>query len=114
MKKAVVRIGDISIGHTDVKGRQVIGTIVSGSDNVLNKDIGIASSSSFVFFPSHPHSTDSKGNPTDYQTHTVNIISSGKNKINNKNIAVSGDACEFPCTDSLVQATSVDLYCETL
>lgn len=74
--KNVVLNGDSAIGHTDIQGNAVTGTVTAtGKLTVSGKKV--ARSGDTVFFPSHPHQIV-LGSPADYQTHSVPVSGSGK------------------------------------
>lgn len=89
--KKIIRIGDHAVGHTDIQGNAVTGTVSNGSGLTKIGGIGVARNGDIVTFPSHPHALDIHGNPTNYLTHSVAIIATSKHTSNNKKIALEGD-----------------------
>lgn len=89
----VIREGDSAVGHTDIQGNAVTGTVqaASCSPTVKNGGKRVATSQTIVSFPSHPHALD-EGSPIDYRSHAVAISASGKHKANGSKLARHGDA----------------------
>jgi uncharacterized Zn-binding protein involved in type VI secretion len=91
MTAGVIRLGDTAIGHTNILGATVTGTVVSASDKTFSNNIGVARTGDLVSFPSHPHAIV-MGTPTDFRTHLVAIMaSSTKHFSDGKAIAKHGD-----------------------
>lgn len=114
--KAVARIGDIAVGHTDIQGSQVIGIIQVGSLNNTNGGIGISNSESVVFFPSHPH-TLVEGSPSGYRSHSVKINATGKHNSNGFKIALNNDTVpvsDEAGADAYIVSTTGNLYCKSI
>lgn len=89
MGKAI-RNGDIAVGHTDILWNPVTGTVVS-SGKLHVAWISVAVAWDIVNFPSHPHSLDSFGNPTNYQTHSVVLVGTAKTYVSGKRACLEWD-----------------------
>lgn len=110
----VVRQGDSAVGHTDIEGNPVTGTVGSGVQTVKNGGVPVATSATVVTFPSHAHAL-SKGTPIDFRSHTVAISASGKNRAGGNNIALDGDTvpvADEAGPDATVGASTTTLRCK--
>ena len=112
---AVVRAGDTATGHTDIEGISVTGIVelATSSNNLKNGNIGIATSTTYVNFPSHAHALN-EGTPIDFRTHRVLITATGKHKNGGNNIVVNGDTVNVSDEaggDANCVATTTNLNC---
>lgn len=108
--KAVARIGDTAIGHKDILGNNVTGTITTGSDKTFSGGVGVARNGDNVHFPSHPHSAG----PSNYQTHDIPITGSAiKGYSNNKKLALDGDivpVADVAGPNAIIVATTTKFF----
>ena len=98
--------------HTDILWNQITWTITS-SCKMSTEWHSISRNGDIVNFPSHPHSLDGYGNPTNYRTHSVAVMGTGKLQISWKHCVLDWDT--VPVADeaggnATMQATQFKTY----
>lgn len=86
----VIKNGDTAIGHTDIQGSAVTGTVTSNTKTKI-AGISVAKAGDNVFFPSHPHALDIYGSPINYRSHNIPVTGTGKLTSEAKKVALHGE-----------------------
>lgn len=107
MSKVVLH-GDQAIGHTDVQGNPVTGTVVASS-KIRESGKAFAVHGDIVHFPSHPHQMV-EGSPADFQEHNIPLTGTGKLSVNGSSIVIGNhtiSVADVAGPDATLTASSV-------
>lgn len=92
----ICRDQDTAVGHTDIMGAPVTGTITKTSDKFEIEGVKAVRNGDIVYFPSHPHALCPA--PCDYQDHSVPVTGTAKTYLEGEKVARDGDT--VPVADS--------------
>lgn len=110
--KKICKHWDIAVGHTDIQGNPITGTIQSSSTTHILW-IDASKSWDLIIFPSHPHALDWLWNPINYRSHSIPAVWTAKLHIDGAAWVRDGDTvsvADEAWWDAVIQWTQNKLF----